>query len=367
MKDKIIKLFHAYFNQEKLDNDFFTKDFLNLLKDQSLLPYLFYVSDNKNAQKYYFASAIHQETLNDLQSRLTGLFNQEQIKHLYVKGSVLNHLYDDNALRTRGDIDVLIDLKDLEKAKNILSNEGFTADESDVYMHHIEMRKQNTIVELHFTLFNTLEDAYHKFFKAPFKMSHLIDNYYYELNQEEHFVYCLCHLAKHLRIGAGIRYILDFYYMNKKWTLDYSKLHKMINKLNLMTLYQNILNTIYILTGEKQDIDIYEEKDVDFFIKYLLENGVHGLGENADFISKHYGEKKHKFKHILKTAFIIDKGYRLALYPKLGKHLIFYPLCLIHRFFYLIIHKSKKLFLFLFAKHRPNKEKDDFYKKLGIK
>ncbi len=364
MKDLIIQLFHAYFNHELLDNSLLNnRDFLMLLKEQSLLPYLHYVFDNKKVNNFYYASLVHQEMLNDMQQNITNLFNNNKIKHFYFKGSVLNYLYDDNALRTRGDIDVYIDISDMEKAKHLLKDYGFTLDEN-ICMHHLEMRKDNILVELHYSLFDPTDFEYNKFFKEPFKMAHLINDYYYELNYEEHFIFCMCHFARHLRTGAGIRYILDFYYMNKKWQIDYDKLHKMLQELNLMTLYQNILNAIYVLTNEKQDI--YESKDIDFFIEYLLENGIHGLKEKENFDKKLYGNRKNKFSHILKTAFVVDKNYRLALYPHLGKHLIFYPLCLIHRIFYLLFHKTGILFKYLFTKRAPKKEKEDFYNKLGI-
>lgn len=363
MKEKIIKFFNAYFKKEKLNRDFFDKDFLILLSEQSLLPYLYYVCDNKKANTYYYAASVHQESLNSLQQNITALFDENKIRHLYVKGSVLNHLYDDNALRTRGDIDVYIDIENLEKAKKLLLNDGFEI--LDTCMHHVEMKKNSFLVELHFYLFDLSDIEYNDFFKKPFEMSYLINDYCYELNHEEHFLFCLCHFARHLRIGAGIRYVLDFYYMLKKWTLDYNHLHEIIRKLHLEVLYQNILNVIEILTKEK--FDIYEKKDVDFFIEYLLKNGVHGIKDAENYDEKNYGEKNNKFKHILKTVFITDKTFRLALYPKLGKHLILYPLCLIHRIIFLFIHKSKSLYKFIFTKKKRSKnDKNDFYKRIGI-
>ncbi len=363
MKNKVVDLLKAYYQKQKLDIKTFDKDFFMLLKEQSLLPYLHYVYDNQKLNSFYLSSVVYQEMMNDLQLKLTELFNQNNIRHLYVKGSILNKIYDDEALRTRGDIDVLIDAENLNKAKELLQNKGFEA-EDEACMHHLEMKRNNSLIELHFSLLDPTDDYFH-FFKKPFESAKKINGSYYELNYEEHFLYVLCHFAKHLRTGAGIRYVLDFYYMLKKWDLKMDYVHDLIKKAKLQTLYQNILNTLYIITGEK--LDIYEEKDIGFFIDYLLENGIHGHGENANYDEKNYGEKRNKFKHMFNMIFMPNKQFRMVLYPRLGKHAITYPLCLICRVFHLIIHKSKSLFKFLFTKKsRSNKEKDDFYQKLGI-
>ncbi len=364
MKNKVLKLFDAYFKHYKIEDSFFNKEFLVLLKEQALLPYLFYVSESKKGRNFYYASMMHQETLNSLQEQLTDLFNKNDINHLYVKGSIINKIYDDNALRTRGDIDVYLDIKDLEKAKNILINEGFTY-EKETCMHHIEMEKDNLIVELHFSLFDIDEKEYNRFFKNPFNMATLVNKNYYTLNNEEHFIYCLCHFARHLRLGAGIRYIIDFYYMLKKLDLNFDKLHAYLSDLKLDTLYNNVLNAIYLITGE--EYDNLHKIDIDFFIEYLLQNGVHGLSHQETYDERQYGERRNKFSHMLSVIFMNDKTYRISLYPKYGKKTLMYPILLIHHIFYLFTHKFKKLLKFLFVrKSKKDKEKKDFEKRLGI-
>lgn len=364
MDELIIKMFNAYFKKEKLDDKLINQDFLRVIKEQSLLPYLYYVFNNPKFRQIYISAALYQETLNDFQKHLSQKLNNAAIDHLYVKGSVLNYLYDDNALRTRGDIDIYVDFKHIEEVKAILLKDNFKM-ENNICMHHIELSKGKINVEVHFSLLDPTEDTYYDFFKEPFKMATCINQHYYELNKEEHFLFCIVHFARHLRTGAGIRYILDFYYMLKKWQMDLDHLHSLIHKFKFDTLYENILNSIYLLTAEK--LDIYKEKNVDFFISYLLKSGIHGFGKDNNFDEKNYAEKKHKIKHILLMVFIPKKQFRLALYPHLGKHLITYPLCLIHRIFYLLIHKSKSAFKFIFKKkNRSNKEKEDFYKKMGI-
>ena len=202
MVEKIVEFFQAYYHKQKLNDDFFTIDFLNILKEQSFLPYLFYVSDNPKFKKYYFYCAIHQESLIDFQKTITRKLNENHIDHLYVKGSILNQLYNDNTLRTRGDIDIFVDPNKIEQVKEILLKEGLELDDK-VCMHHIEFKKGNMNLEVHYSLFDPTDKEYFTFFKNPFAFSRLVDGNCYELNYEEHFLYCLCHFARHLRTGAG--------------------------------------------------------------------------------------------------------------------------------------------------------------------
>ena len=54
------------------------------------------------------------------------------------------------------------------------------------------------------------------------------------------------HFALHLRIGAGIRYILDFYYLFKKTNINIGKLHILIQSNGLDIVYSNVINGSYL-------------------------------------------------------------------------------------------------------------------------
>lgn len=364
MREKVIEFFNAYFENKVLDVKSFDKDFFKMLQEQSLLPYAYIVFNNQNFKKFYISACLYQEIFNNEQSKITKMLQDNNVDHLYVKGSILNKIYDDPSLRTRGDIDIYINLKDMEIVKNLLIKDNYKAEEN-ICMHHIALEKDKIMVEVHFSLFDPTDKEYDEYFKNPFAMSTLVDKNYYELNHEEHYLFCLAHFAKHLRNGAGLRYIFDFYYMHKKWNLNYDKLNKLISDLHFETLNNNILNAIEVLTKERF-ID-YQKIDINFFLDYLITSGIHGFGENNNFDTNNYAEKKHKFKHIFYTAFLINKNYRIAIYPKLGKKWYCYPLLLIHHLFYLFTHKFKSLLKFIFVrKKRSSKEKNDFYNKLGI-
>ncbi|MFA7232072.1 MAG: nucleotidyltransferase family protein [Victivallaceae bacterium] len=92
------------------------------------------------------------------------LFNDNGIEHILLKGSHLAEIvYTNSALRMMGDIDILVSHKDIEKAFNVLINEGYydgsQPDGSnivkDVYVHHYPVLYKDNLfpVELHRYLF----------------------------------------------------------------------------------------------------------------------------------------------------------------------------------------------------------------------
>ena len=87
--------------------------------------------------------------------------------------------------------------------------------------------------------------------------------------------------------------------------------------------------------------------------------GIHGQNNND---SNYSSVKKHKIIYILSRVFLTNKPYRISVFPRLGKHIIFWPMCFIIHLVYLIIKKTKKFFILIFKR---NKRKD-IYKKLGV-
>ena len=357
---EFIKCLQAYLKGEKLNKIENDKDLINIAKEQSLQTILYPVYNDKTYKKYYINWVVKQEEFLSLQNEITNIFNSNNISHLYFKGSVLCNLYEDPSIRTRGDIDLYADIKDLDKARQLLISNGFEYEVGE-NTHHINFKKNNIEVELHFAL---IDDSHSKeligYFSNPFELSYNETNNLYVLNDNEHLIYCLAHFAHHLRQGAGIRYMLDFYYMLKKTNIDYDKLHNDLELLGLYKLYNNVLNVLYYLTNEK--LDDYEKQDIEYFIDYMLKSGIHGFGKENDSSTGQAVTHIDKKRYFIVKVFLTNKKYRRANYPKLGSKVIFYPLCLIKHWWYLITHRFTSLFKFLFGKNK----KKDLYKKLGI-
>lgn len=363
MQQEFIKCLQAYLKGEKLNKVEDDKDLINLAIEQSLQTILYPVYNDKTYKKYYIGWVVKQEEFLSLQNEITDIFNSNNINHLYFKGSVLCNLYDDPSIRTRGDIDVYVDPNDLEKARNLLISAGYEFKPADT-MHNEDYYKNGILIELHFNIFDEeVSKKWQKYFSKPFELSNNKESSLYEMNANAHFIHCLAHFAKHLLKGAGIRYILDFYYMFKKTNIDFANLHRDLEELELSRLYNNVLNVIYYLSNEK--LDEYQEEDINYFIEYMLKSGIHGFGKENEFEVTE-GLSKNKWQWIKCRLLLTDKNYRKALFPKLGSKALLYPICLFVHWIILIFtglpRRIKTLFKILFGKNK----KKDLYKKLGI-
>lgn len=361
-QQELIKCLQAYLKGEKLNKIEADKDLINLALEQSLQTVLYPVYNEKTYKKYYIGWVVKQEEFISIQKEITDIFNDNNLNHLYFKGSVLCNLYDDPSIRTRGDIDVYVGYNNLDNAKKLLLAKGFELDFGD-NLHHINFKKNNISVELHFTLFDEeVSKHWNQYFNNPFEYSLPVSENEYKLDDTNHFIYCLCHFAKHLRQGAGMRYILDFYYMLEKTNINFELLHTVLTELDLIKLYKNTLNVFYYLIDKKYDD--YDTEDCDFFIQYMLESGIHGKsGLDKSGVGV---VKGNRFKFIMSRIFLSNKQYRRAIHPKLGSHGYLYPICLIVHWCHLLTsgagHKIKTMFRIIFRKDK-NKE---LYKKLGI-
>ena len=325
-------------------------------KDQGLGALLYASYKDDRIKSIYFNSLILQERFIKLTKYTSNLLNKYQIKHLIIKGSVLYKLYDDIAIRSRGDIDIYVSPEDYEKTLEIMIKNGFI--EGDTCNHHTIMYYNELEVEIHFTLFEPTHHKLLKYFKNPFDFAINKDNYMYEFKPDYHFIYSLAHFKNHLVNGSGFRYLLDFYYMLTKTQLDLDFIKKELAKIDLLKLYNNIINALYEISGVA--LDNVEHYDVSFFLNYLNESGTYGFKRHKtnDMVPKN------KLRLIVNTLFMPNKEYRIKKYPHLGRHWFFYPIMLIHRLLYLLTHKLKSLFRIVFRSR--DKEEKELFKKIGI-
>ncbi len=357
----LVEIVKAYLNKETIEytESDEMKALINLSIQQSLQPLLYPVFQEKSLKKYYIGWVVKQEEFRSVQAKVSEILNEASVNHLFFKGSILHEIYDDPTVRTRGDIDLYVDIKDFEKVKEVFVSNGFEIDKHQDCVYHLVFKYKGLMIELHHRLFDDgSSNSWVKAFKNPFELSESISNNSYKLRPTEHFIYCMCHFAHHLRTGAGLRYVLDFYYMLEKTNIDYDLLHKMLKELKLETLYKNVLNEIYLLTNKRYDnVEII---DIKFFTDYLLSYGIHGNSNNET--SHQSSLHTNKFKYFISRVFLTNKSYRMASHPKLGKHWYLYPICLIVHWFYLLTHNLKSGFKFIFGRNH-NK---DLYSKLGV-
>lgn len=330
-----IKLLQAYFNKEKYEFTGDKKEELKIQNDQSLAPFLYYVY-GAPFKGVYLGAALIQEKFFHLQDEITTLFNEYHIKHVFLKGSVISKLYDDPVLRTRGDIDILVSKKDLKLVRNIFKKNGFKFDHKTVV--HDSYLKNGISIEIHKGLFSEAY-SYQNFFSNAIDNTYLIENYKYELNENFHFLFCLCHLDKHILWGGeSLRYVLDFYYMSKKWNLDFNYIEETAKALEVNELYHEVMSIAYLITTEK--LPGYTGVSPDNLIHKMNKYGVHSK-KIANLTDLFLDSGKSKFRYLLDKLFLPDMASRISAFPILSKYKILYPLLVLIRGFKLVLFRFK--------------------------
>jgi len=350
-------LVSAYVLGDKIDSEL-DNDLIRIADEQSLLTILYPITNDSKYKKYYISGAVSDEKYCKVKDHVTNILNKNGIKHLYVKGTLISKMYPDSAVRTRGDIDVYVTLDDFTRARKVFEENGLHEDDLEDCAHHIGYKMDSVEVELHFNLFDPSDGKrLCEIFNNPMKYAKPYEDMEYRLDDTYHFVFAIAHFARHLRYGAGIRYMMDFYYMMKESKIDKIKLHGLLKELSLDTLYNNILNVIDYLF--KYKFEDYQKKDIKYFIEYMLKYGIHGHSNNE--ISSTTA-RKNKLRVLISRVFLTNKAYRISCYPKMGKHLILWPICFIRHSFYLVFNKLPKFFIMVFKRNNRNK----LYKDLGI-
>lgn len=158
--------------------------------------------------------------------QLNDLFTQDEIRTIFLKGPVLaREVYGDISLRTCGDLDILIPIKELEKADNILTNQGFIKDDYILTVlndwkwrhHHVTYfhHEKGIKVEIHWKLNPGLvkEPSFNDIWERKRKSS--AANYpLYCLGEEDLFLFLVSHGARHG--WSRLRWLLDIHQLTAK-------------------------------------------------------------------------------------------------------------------------------------------------------
>ena len=177
----------------------------------------------------------------DLSAALSGA----GIDHLPVKGWYLRHLYEVPELRTFGDIDILIRREDRTKAHQLMVDQGFTVktDWEPTYTY----QRGAELYEFHTNLMDaSLDDRSDlpAYFADAWSHAAPVLGRCYAPEETFHFLYTLCHLAKHLYAGgAGLRMYLDaaLFIHRRSEALDWVAVRREMEALKLGRFLDTVL------------------------------------------------------------------------------------------------------------------------------
>ncbi|MCD8107331.1 MAG: nucleotidyltransferase family protein [Oscillospiraceae bacterium] len=181
----------------------------------------FNVESTKFEQVELQAAISDAQTEADFESIKT-VFQRHHIDFIPLKGVVLKQYYPDTAMRTCGDIDILIHKEDTERAVDALVKEcGFI---SQSYNHHdVALTSEAGVtLELHFSLEYDVENLDAVLARA-WEYAVKVDGSEYRFADDFFFFFILSHLAHHFYpYGCGIRFFMDLWIIRHRMGLEFN-------------------------------------------------------------------------------------------------------------------------------------------------
>lgn len=202
------------------------------------------------------------------------------IDHLPVKGWYLRHLYEIPELRTFGDIDILIRREDRQAVHQLMTGRGFDVktDWEPTYTY----ARGAELYELHTNLMDASLDGRSDlpaYFADAWSHSEIREGRCREPGLDFHFLYTLCHLAKHLYTsGAGLRMYLDaaLFIQKHRDALDWTVIRREMAVLGLSDFLDTILTACESWFGVSAGCDFYRVEAADELLRYTLDADLFG-------------------------------------------------------------------------------------------
>lgn len=253
-------------------------------------------------------------------------FREANIRSLEIQGSTIKKLYPRSEYRTMSDVDFIVDLENLVKAKEVLHNLCYEC--ADVDGVEVDgFRPPNIHIEIHTEYFPENSD-YHNVMRPPFASVEATGEYDFN----DFYIYNMLHIAKHyFNKGCGIRRVLDVYYLNLAYgkRIDKEYVQSVFEAANVVDFVTRIsmLSDYWFGDGE------YSKKTAGME-KYILNSGIHGNEQNVlnNHLRDLYGDGVflYKLKYCL-SRLLAGNDTMFVHYPFLERWKVLYPLCWVHR------------------------------------
>ena len=267
--------------------------------------------------------------------RIVDSFEKSGIKNQPMKGSCLKFLYPSPEMREMSDIDILVADDRMDDVKKVMHDMGYTLAQA-IKHHDIYTKQPFMVVEVHRAMYDkTVDGNQYDYFKS-FEKAVLKDGqqYTYDFNREDFYVYMIAHMAKHFyAMGCGIRNLVDVYIYIEKYgkELDRSYLSKELKKCGIYDFAVNVEELAYIWLGGEKGDQFYDD-----LFQYMVDCGIYGKDENG--IWHKFAEEKLEGKKITRSKlkkwyYFPPLFYMAEYYPWLEKFPFLLPVAWVIRAF----------------------------------
>ena len=271
--------------------------------------------DEKLTELLYRTIYISANRFADFES-LSQRLSEEGIAHMPVKGWYIKELYPIPELRTFGDIDILIRREDRERSNSLMLQSGYKVKQD--WEPSFSYQKGNEYYELHTELIDAELNSAPRladYFSKAWDYAVGDGGERYRLKPEYHFIYIVCHLAKHLYGGgAGLRMYLDIalYIKNESARLNMENIEREMAALQLTGFFHTLMNACSAWFGTECGCSLPppDEAAIKKLLCYTLDSDLFGHSRDHAVIELRNSKSK-------KTA--KGKLIRNMLFPPAGQ------------------------------------------------
>lgn len=256
-------------------------------------------------------------------------FDEGKIYNLPMKGYFLKEDYPNPFERSISDYDILFDINDIDRIKNILKQNGYEFLQNDSQQYHF-IKPPLMYIEMHCSLLKKSNKNY-AFFENELEKATVRTGYVYskEMSLENYYIYMLLHSAKHFSEGGiGIRMIADEYVFYRKYadTLNWKYLYEQFEKCGI-TVFEKKLRDIALKWFSTGCI-VTDFDDVEEFILMSMTLGRLDVAVMSEMernrVNNKTGKKKSRTANFISSIFP-NKTYMANKYPLAEKMPVLLP------------------------------------------
>lgn len=297
----------------------------------------------KEWKRVYLLTCLRYAMFFDQLKPVLDELEKEKVSVTLLKGSIYRELYPAPELRTMGDVDIIVNQKDIPAFEKAIEKIGYAKPEKQGHLLELGneyVAKGKPGIEA----FYTLREDFRKKYKEKYQnntVRYKNYEYVYKLDDLFSIVHHIAHFAKHFySAGAGVRFLSDLYLLLTKLDFDKNRLILELKELGLYNFFSTSICVLKKYFGYKPNID-YEEKDDDIienFVDYLFRDTIYGTKDSASLIKR--SVKKGKFGMIKKAVFP-DCEFLCTKYPWFKKHKLLIPIAWFRHIFSIITRPAK--------------------------
>ena len=307
-----IKILYDFINKEKtaeIPKNLSMEIIASYGKKHEIQAILYYQTKLPILKEAYYSTLYINTNRADLIQQLKEQF---EFPYFIIKGVEIAELYPVKALRTMGDIDIVVHAEDMEKANAIFLNQGYH-NKSKKLESEWHYSKGKMEFELHNQLLyteNVNDSEQQLFFNDCWNYCN--NN---QLDWNFHFLFLISHLRKHfMNKGVGFRQFMDIAIVSKYCELNWTWIEDKAAEIKLLPFLRIVLtfcNRWFGTTTSMKLIDITDEFFETSTLK-IFEDGVFGFcnEENASSEAVNLYRKNGRIGMLKATLHQIFPRYR---------------------------------------------------------